>query len=72
MVLSFHLIRLKCEPTIHLILETKGYDELAEIKSQAAKRWVDAVNAEGSYGIWKYSVARKPREVGRRIEESVK
>ncbi|MBC6930760.1 MAG: type III restriction endonuclease subunit R [Candidatus Brocadia sp. AMX2] len=64
------IIRLKCEPPIQLILETKGFDELAEIKSQAAKRWVDAVNAEGSYGIWKYAVARKPEEVSKRIEEA--
>lgn len=66
------IIRLKCEPPIHLILETKGFDELAEIKAQAAKRWVDAVNAEGSYGKWEYAVARKPEEVGKRIDESVK
>jgi len=66
------IIRLKCEPPIQLILETKGFDELAEIKSQAAKRWVDAVNAEGSYGLWKYAVARKPEEVGKRIEETAK
>ncbi|OOP57504.1 MAG: type III restriction endonuclease subunit R [Candidatus Brocadia carolinensis] len=66
------IIRLKCEPPIHLILETKGFDELAEIKAQASKRWVDAVNAEGSYGKWEYAVARKPEEVGKRIDESVK
>jgi type III restriction enzyme len=66
------IIRLKCEPPIHLILETKGFDELAEIKAQAAKRWVDAVNAEGSYGIWEYAVARKPEEVGKGIEETAK
>ena len=64
------IIRLKCEPPIHLILETKGFDELAEVKAQAAKRWVDAVNAEGSYGLWKYAVARKPEEVSKRIEEA--
>jgi type III restriction enzyme len=36
-----------------LILEPKGYDELAEIKAQAAERWVAAVNAEGSHGEWR-------------------
>jgi type III restriction enzyme len=66
------IIRLKCEPPIYLILETKGFDELAEIKAQAAKRWVDAVNAEGSYGIWEYAVARKPEDLGKRIEETSK
>ncbi len=64
------IIRLKCEPPIHLILETKGFDELAEIKTQAAKRWVDAVNAEGSYGAWKYVVATKPEDVGKKIEDA--
>ncbi len=64
------IIRLKCEPPIQLILETKGFDELAEIKSQAAKRWTAAVNAEGSYGLWKYAVARKPEEVSKRIDEA--
>ncbi|MDO8140698.1 MAG: hypothetical protein Q6358_04295 [Candidatus Brocadiales bacterium] len=66
------IISLKSEPPIYLILETKGFDELAEIKAQAAKRWVDAVNTEGSYGIWEYAVARKPEEVGKRIEETAK
>src|SRR3990170_2060062 len=66
------IIRLKGEPSINLILETKGFDELTEIKAQAAKRWVDAVNADGSYGIWKYALARKPEEVGKRIDEAAK
>ena len=54
------IVRLKPEhsgPPIHLILETKGYDPLKEIKAQAAQRWVDAVNAEGSQGRWDYAVA---------------
>jgi type III restriction enzyme len=57
------IVRMKGEPPIHLILETKGYDELAEIKKQAADRWVAAVNAEGSFGKWAYEVARKPGDV---------
>lgn len=57
------IIRLKTEPTLYLILETKGYDPLAEIKANAANRWVDAVNAEGSYGRWAYTVVRKSTEV---------
>jgi type III restriction enzyme len=43
---------------VHLILEPKGYDELAEIKEQAAERWVAAVNADARYGEWRYTVAR--------------
>lgn len=53
------IIRLKTEPVIHLILETKGYDELAEIKTQAAQRWVSAVNADGTYGIWQFVMVRE-------------
>ena len=34
----------------HLILETKGYDPLAEIKEQAAGRWIAAVNATANTG----------------------
>jgi len=64
------IIRLKGEPSVHLILETKGFDELAEIKAQAAQRWVDAVNADGRYGLWKFAMARKPEEVGKKIEEA--
>ena len=68
-VLDF-LIRLKHEGSVHLILETKGYDPLTEVKAQAAQRWVAAVNADGSYGSWHYAVARKPEEVAKCIEET--
>jgi type III restriction enzyme len=33
------------------------------VKSAAAQRWVDAVNAEGSYGQWRYTIAKKTSEV---------
>ncbi len=57
------IVRLKTDPPTHLILETKGYDPLAEVKSAAAERWVAAVNAEGSYGRWAFAMARKTTEV---------
>jgi type III restriction enzyme len=63
------IIRLKGEPPRLLILETKGFDPLMEIKAQAARRWVNAVNAEGSYGQWHYALAKKPEEVSKRMEE---
>jgi type III restriction enzyme len=65
------LIRMKGDPAVHLILETKGYDELAEIKAQAAQRWVSAVNADGRFGIWRYAVARTPAEVASKIVEAL-
>lgn len=46
-----------------LILETKGYDPLAEVKAAAARRWVAAVNADGSYGRWAYRLVNNPGDV---------
>jgi type III restriction enzyme len=57
------IVRLKTEPPAYLILETKGYDPREEVKSAAAQRWVEAVNAEGSYGHWRYAIAKKTTEV---------
>jgi type III restriction enzyme len=48
---------------LHLVLETKGYDELEEVKAAAAGRWVAAVNADGQFGRWEYAIVRKPGEV---------
>ena len=48
------IVRLNCDGQQHLILETKGYDPLSEVKAQAAGRWVRAVNAVGSFGVWSY------------------
>jgi type III restriction enzyme len=61
------IIRLKTEPPVHLILETKGYDPLEEVKKAAAERWVDAVNADGTYGRWRYTIAKKTTEVPEKI-----
>jgi type III restriction enzyme len=41
---------------VRLILETKGFDELEHVKTQAARRWVDAVNADGGFGEWRYEI----------------
>jgi hypothetical protein len=53
---------------MHLILETKGFDPLEEIKGQAAQRWVAAVNADGSYGRWGYSAAHRISKITDLIE----
>jgi type III restriction enzyme len=57
------IIRMKGRPSINLILETKGYDPLADVKRAAAERWVAAVNADGSYGEWAYRMVRGTTEV---------
>jgi type III restriction enzyme len=62
------LVRLA--PDHHLILEIKGYDPLEEVKIQAAHRWVNAVNADGTRGRWAYRLARTPGEVSRLVEET--
>ena len=57
------IVRLQADPPIHLIVETKGFDELAEVKAAAAERWVAAVNADGRMGTWRYSIARRVEDV---------
>jgi type III restriction enzyme len=58
------LIRLRCDPPLYLILEIKGFDPLEEVKRAAAERWVAAVNADGSFGRWRYVLVKKPSEIG--------
>jgi len=53
---------------LQLILETKGFDELADVKSSAAERWVAAVNADGQFGTWRYAIARKISDVGALVD----
>lgn len=67
------IIRLKTgsDREHHLILETKGFDPLEEIKKAAAERWVKAVNVDGRFGVWHYAVARKPHEVKERLSEVI-
>jgi len=55
------LVRLRNGVT--LILETKGHDELEEVKAQAAQRWVSAVNADGSHGEWRYALVHDMNEI---------
>ena len=67
------IVRLNGGEARYLILETKGYDPLTEVKSQAAHRWVRAVNADGSFGSWDYAVVSefsKVREAVRRAATS--
>ena len=62
------IVRLRTEPPAHLIVETKGFDDLAEVKSAAAQRWVAAVNADGRESLWRYAMARKVEEVRRVLD----
>jgi type III restriction enzyme len=53
---------------VRLVLETKGHDDLEDVKTQAAERWVRAVNAEGSFGEWRYEISHAMNEVPRLLE----
>ena len=61
------IVRLACGEERYLILETKGYDPLKDVKTQAARRWVDAVNANGGFGTWAYELVSDPNKVGETI-----
>jgi type III restriction enzyme len=56
---------------VHLILETRGFDEREQVKVAAAHRWVDAVNADGTCGIWSYSIAQNPNEIPQMLDHLV-
>jgi type III restriction enzyme len=69
------IVRLKTdgeEGPRYLILETKGWDELEEVKRDAANRWVNAVNADGRYGRWQYAIARRPEEARKCLDAATK
>jgi type III restriction enzyme len=57
------VIRLAGREDQFLIIETKGFDDKADAKKQAAERWVAAVNASQSFGSWRYVMARSLAEV---------
>jgi type III restriction enzyme len=64
------LIRLKVGADRYFILETKGFDPLAEIKQAAALRWVAAVNSDGRHGNWSFAMARSIEDVSYLLTEA--
>jgi type III restriction enzyme len=62
------IVRLAGPEHLHLVLETKGYDPLKDVKAAAADRWVRAVNAEGSKGRWAYRIVSHPSQVPAAID----
>jgi type III restriction enzyme len=57
------VIHKPADAELNLVLETKGSDPLEEIKAQAARRWTDAVNADGQFGRWAFALVRRPEEI---------
>ena len=64
------IIRLAGAEERYLILETKGYDPLKEVKTQAAHRWVRAVNAAGDFGVWSYALVSEMSKVGEAVNRA--
>ena len=63
------IVRLAGAGDRYLILETKGFDPVADVKKAAAERWVSAVNADGSFGIWAYRLTYQPADVPHVVAE---
>jgi len=57
------IVQFATEAERYLILETKGYDPLKEVKKSAAERWVNAVNSDGKFGSWSFRMVEHPTEV---------
>ena len=56
------------EPILNFSFEapkraTKGFNKLEEMKREAAERWANAVNVEGSFGRWHYRVAKQVSDI---------
>ena len=64
------IIRLAGTEPRYLILETKGYDPLREVKAQAARRWVRAVNTDGDFGSWSYVVVTDMGKIGETVDHA--
>lgn len=62
------IIRLNAKEERYLILETKGYDPIEEVKSAATERWANAVNSDGKFGQWIYRLVRQPVEIPNVLE----
>jgi type III restriction enzyme len=65
------IIRLDTADERYLILETKGYDPLEDVKQAAAQRWCSAVNAQGEFGRWSYKLVRQTNEVRSVLDASL-
>jgi type III restriction enzyme len=66
------IVRLRTDPPRHLVLETKGFDPLEEVKVAAARRWVAAVNADGRYGSWAYAITKRVADVDAALAQAAR
>lgn len=63
------IVRTKGDAPLNVILETKGYDPLKDVKRQAAERWIGAVNADGKHGRWRYELIEKVSDIDARLTQ---
>jgi type III restriction enzyme len=63
------IVRLEGEGQRTLILETKGFDVTADVKKEAAERWVKAVNADGRFGLWSYVMVKDAGKIKAALSE---
>jgi hypothetical protein len=42
----------------------------SEVKTAAAHRWVSAVHADGSFGLWVYEMAKRMMQVNEIVERA--
>ena len=61
------IVRLTDEQERHVIVETKGFDKKLAAKTQAAARWVAAVNHDGTLGHWEFLLVTDPNELDAQI-----
>jgi type III restriction enzyme len=61
------IVRIKGKTPLNVILETKRYDPLKDVKRQAAERWVAAVNVDGRFGRWRYQLIEKISDVSAKL-----
>jgi type III restriction enzyme len=65
------IIRLKTGDL--LVLETKGQDtQRDKTKREFLNEWVQAVNAHGGFGTWKWAVSKNPADLRMIIEDAIK
>ncbi|MDO8501252.1 MAG: hypothetical protein Q7S20_05380 [Gemmatimonadaceae bacterium] len=67
------IVRLRAndgDEPVNLILETKGYDPLRDVKSSAAERWINAVNADARFGSWRFRMANSVADVSYILDEN--
>ena len=63
----------KLGPDEHLLLEVKGQMTiLDQIKFEAARDWVDAINGCGQFGKWRFAVAKAIGDVSGILEEAAR